>query len=195
MKLFKTKEEKEQERKMLIKRSLREMEKRIAKLKEQETFYINAAREAIREELPDQIKLAEEALKITINERKRTYKMYLNAKIISQMKDMSAMTNEFLGAIHVISRDISDGTTADMSKLSAELRMAMEKVSEQSENLGEMLEESQDGISFVSTGNTSVSDDKINKLIYGESAGASATASVTDIDAEIAAMRKRLEES
>ena len=87
MGLFKSKAEKEQERKMLVKKSMRELEKRIVKLKEQEGKYIQAAQLAIREQLPDQEKLAKEALKMTISERKRTYKMLLNAQIISQMKE------------------------------------------------------------------------------------------------------------
>lgn len=188
-KFFKSKAEKEQERKMLVKRSMKELEKRIAKLKEQEQVYINAARVAIREELPDQIKLATEALKMTRSEEKRTYKMLLNAQIISQMKDMTAMTNEFLGAIQVISKDIANTTTADMSKLTSELRMAMDKVSEQTENLGEMLEESQDTVSdFTATSNI-VSDDEINALIYGQQTPGAQTTGGTQIDDELAALK------
>lgn len=188
-KFFKSKAEKEQERKMLVKRSMKELEKRIAKLKEQEQVYINAARVAIREELPDQIKLATEALKMTRSEEKRTYKMLLNAQIISQMKDMTAMTNEFLGAIQVISKDIANTTTADMSKLTSELRMAMDKVSEQTENLGEMLEESQDTVSdFTATSNI-VSDDEINALIYGQQTPGAQTPGATQIDDELAALK------
>ena len=187
---FKSKAEKEQERKMLVKKSMKELEKRIAKLKEQEQVYINAARVAIREELPDQIKLATEALKMTRSEEKRTYKMLLNAQIISQMKDMTAMTNEFLGAIQVISKDIANTTTADMSKLTSELRNAMDKVSEQTENLGEMLEESQDSVSDFTATNTIVSDDEINALIYGQQTpGAQQQPGGTQIDDELAALK------
>lgn len=191
MKLFKSKAEKEQERRMLVKKSMRELERRINKLKEQEATYIRAAQVAMREELPEQIKLAKEALKMTISERKRTYKMLLNAQIISQMKDMTAMTNEFLQAIHVISKDIAGSTTADMSKLTGELKLAMEKVSEQTENLGEMLEESQDTVGDFSAGNALVGDDEIDKLVYGNSQGS--TASTSDIDAELEMLKKQLE--
>lgn len=188
-KFFKSKAEKEQERKMLVRRSMKELEKRIAKLKEQEQVYINAARVAIREELPDQIKLATEALKMTRSEEKRTYKMLLNAQIISQMKDMTAMTNEFLGAIQVISKDIANTTTADMSKLTSELRNAMDKVSEQTENLGEMLEESQDSVGdFTATSNI-VSDDEINALIYGQQTPGAQTPGANQIDEELAALK------
>ena len=191
MKLFKSKAEKEQERRMLVKKSMRELEKRINKLKEQEATYVRAAQVAMREELPEQIKLAKEALKMTISERKRTYKMLLNAQIISQMKDMTAMTNEFLQAIHVISKDIAGSTTADMNKLTGELKIAMEKVSEQTENLGEMLEESQDTVGDFSAGSSLVSDDEIDKLVYGNSQGA--TSSTSDIDAELEMLKKQLD--
>jgi methyl-accepting chemotaxis protein len=189
MGLFKSKAKKEQERRMLVKKSMKELEKRIVKLKEQEAFYINAAREAIKEELPDQIKLAEEALKLTVSERKRTYKMYLNAKIISQMKDMTAMTNEFLGAIHIISKDIAHGTTADISKLSTELRTAMDHVTQQTEGLSEMLEDSQDTLTDFSSGTSLVSDENINQMIYGNS---QSTSSDADIDAEMKKLLERL---
>lgn len=189
MGLFKSKAQKEQERKMLVKKSMKELEKRIVKLKEQEAFYVNAAKEAIREELPDQIKLAEEALKMTISERKRTYKMYLNSKIISQMKDMTAMTNEFLNAIHVISKDIAHGTTADIGKLSTELRSAMDQVAQQTEGLSEMLEDSQDSVADFSAGTSLVSDDTINQMIYGD---AKSTSSDAEIDAEMKSLLERI---
>lgn len=194
MGLFKSKAQKEQERKMLVKQSMKELEKRITKLKAQEGKYIEMAKIAQREELPDQIKLAEEALRMTISERKRTYKMLLNSQIISQMKDMTSMTNEFLSAIQVISKDIAHGTTADMSKISGELRLAMDKVSEQTEQLSDMLEDSQESVSDFSTDSSLVGDDEIKSLIYGNSAGSAAGAasgsSDAAIDDELEALKK-----
>ena len=194
MGLFKSKAQKEQERKAKVKQSMRELEKRIQKLRAQEAKYVEMAKVAMREELPDQIKLAEEALRMTISERKRTYKMLLNAQIISQMKDMAGMTNEFLGAIQVLSKDISKGTTADMSKLTTELRAAMDKVKDQTENLSELMEDSQDDISEFSTDNSLVSDDELKARIYGNAtAGAGeAAASDADIDAQLADLQKLL---
>lgn len=168
MKLFKSKEEKEQERRMLVKQSMRELEKRIRKLQEQEQVYINAARVAQREGLPDQVTLAKNALKVTISERKRTYKMLLNAQVISQMKDMTKMTNEFLHAIQVISKDIAGTTTADMSKITNDLKLAMNKVSDQTEDLSDMLESSQDDVGDFSTESALVTDDELDQLIYGK---------------------------
>ena len=191
MKLFKSKAEKEQERKMLVKKSMRELERRIVKLQEQEGKYVQAAQIAIREQLPDQEKLAKEALKMTISERKRTYKMLLNAQIISQMKDMSAMTGQFLNAIHVISKDIAGSTTADMSKLTTDLKMAMDKVALQTENLGEMLEDSQEEMVDFSASSSLVADSEIDSMIYGNSQAGTASASMS-IDDELEALKNQL---
>ena len=67
MGLFKSKEEKLAERKALVKQSMKELEKRIRKLKEQEAVYIKAAKVAQQENLPEQIALAKNALKANVD--------------------------------------------------------------------------------------------------------------------------------
>ena len=188
MGLFKSKQEKEQERRMLVKQSMKELEKRVRKLKEQEAVYIRAAKTAQEENLPRQIQLAKDALKMTISERKRTMEMLLNAQIISQMRDMSAMTGEFLKAVHNISKSISGTTSQDVNKISAELKMAMNKVENQTENLADMLESSQDDIYDSAEGMTSVSDEEIDQLIYGQGGNDSNIS----IDQELLALQKEL---
>ena len=189
MGLFKSKQEKEQERRMLVKQSMKELEKRIRKLKEQEAVYVRAAQAAQQENLPKQIQLAKDALKMTISERKRTMEMLLNAQIISQMRDMSAMTGEFLKAVHNISKSITGVSNQDVNKISAELKVAMGKVENQTENLADMLENSQDDISDYSDGMSSVSDEEVDQLIYGAQG---ASTSGVSIDDELLAFQKEL---
>jgi len=190
MGLFKSKEEKEQERRMLVKQSMKELEKRIRKLKEQESVYVRAAQAAQQENLPKQIQLAKDALKMTIAERKRTMEMLLNAQIISQMRDMSAMTGEFLKAVHNISKSIAGSTSQDVNRISSELKVAMGKVENQTENLAEMLENSQDDMSDYSDGTTTVSDEEIDQLIYG--ASSSSHSGSVSIDDELLAFQREL---
>ena len=190
MGLFKSKAEKEQERRMLVKQSMKELEKRVRKLKEQEAVYVRAAKTAQEENLPKQIQLAKDALKMTISERKRTMEMLLNAQIISQMRDMSAMTGEFLKAVHNISKSIAGTTSQDVNKISAELKIAMGKVENQTENLADMLEDSQDDISDYGEGISSVSDEEIDQLIYG--AGGASQGSGLSLDDELLSLQKEL---
>ncbi len=191
MGLFKTKQEKEQERKMLVKQSMKELEKRIRKLKEQEAVYIKAAKVAQDENLPQQIQLAKEALKMTVSERKRTMQMLLNAQIISQMRDMSAMTGEFLKAVHNISKSIAGSASHDVTKVSADLRKAMGIVENQTENLADMLESSQDDFMDYSEGMSTISDDEIDQMIYGAS-GSQSSSIDASIDQELLALQREL---
>lgn len=190
MKLFKSKAEKEQERKMLVRQSMRELEKRIQKLEAQQKNYIADARKAREEGLPDMELLAKNALKMTVTERKRTYRMLLQARIISQMKDMNAMTNEFLKAVQVISKDIAASAGLDIAKITGDLRFAMDKVTMQTENLNDMLENSQDEVGEFSEDNSVISDEEIDKMIYGAQDGAGDKFAYDD---ELAQLRKQLD--
>ena len=191
MGLFKSKAEKEQERRMLVKQSMKELEKRIRKLKEQEAVYIKAAKVAQEENLPQQIQLAKEALKMTVSERKRTMQMLLNAQIISQMRDMSAMTGEFLKAVHNISKSITGTATQDVSKISNELRKAMGMVEQQTENLTDMLDDSQDTFTDYSDGMSSISDAEIDQMIYGNGSVGTNNLDLS-IDQELLALQREL---
>ena len=190
MKLFKSKAEKEQERKMLVRQSMRELEKRIQKLEAQQKNYIADARKAREEGLPDMELLAKNALKMTVTERKRTYRMLLQARIISQMKDMNAMTNEFLKAVQVISKDIAASAGLDIAKITGYLKFAMDKVTMQTENLNDMLENSQDEVGEFSEDNSVLSDEEIDKMIYGAQDGAGDKFAYDD---ELAQLRKQLD--
>ena len=190
MKLFKSKAEKEQERKMLVRQSMRELEKRIQKLEAQQKNYIADARKAREEGLPDMELLAKNALKMTVTERKRTYRMLLQARIISQMKDMNAMTNEFLKAVQVISKDIAASAGLDIAKITGDLKFAMDKVTMQTENPNDMLENSQDEVGEFSEDNSVISDEEIDKMIYGAQDGAGDKFAYDD---ELAQLRKQLD--
>ncbi len=192
MKLFKSKEEKAQEKRAEVRKSMRELKNRIAKLKAQENKYIEAAQVAMREELPEQVQLAKSALKSTIAERKRTYKMLLNAEIISQMKDTAQMTESFLNAVHIISKEIAGSTSRDMTKLTNELKLAMDKVAGQTEDLDAMLQDSQEDMGDYTAESELVSDDEVEKLIYG--AKGAADTEGDDIDAELAKIKRTLDE-
>lgn len=192
MALFKSKEQKEMERKQAIKRAMNDLEKRIKKLEAQKIVYINAAKDAIKEELPEQIALAKNALKLTEAERKRTKQMLLNTQVISQLRDMTAMTTEFLGTVKVISKSIAQGTSADVNKIGVDLAAAMEKVGMQTDALEDMLEESQSAVVDNNlSGDALVSDDEIEQMIYGTGAVAGA-AGDSALDAELEALKNNL---
>ena len=83
---------KEIEKKVLIKKTINEMNKQIQKLEEQKNAYIESGKQAKQRGLTAQYNLALAGLKMTITQQRRVYEMKLNFEITSQMKDMSAKT-------------------------------------------------------------------------------------------------------
>lgn len=189
MGLFKSKAEKELERKMAVRRAMSEMEKRIAKLKSQEQVYRDAANIAMRESLPEQIELATKALQLTKGEEKRTYQMLLNLRIISQMKDMSAMTNSFVTALRQIGKSISYNTAKDMRKLVGEIESAMENVASQTEAVMDVMELNQSAVSNLADKVSPADKSEYNRMIYGNNDSA---VEDQEIEKKLASLRKEI---
>ena len=81
---------KEVEKRMLIKRTINEMDKQIQKLEKQKQAYIEAGKQAKQRGLTAQYNLALSGLKMTIAQQRRVYEMKLNFEITSQMKRISS---------------------------------------------------------------------------------------------------------
>ena len=69
--LFKSKQEKEIEKKMLVKRTINTMNKQINKLEDQKQVFIDAAKRAKEKALDAQYKLALSGYKMTVQQQRR----------------------------------------------------------------------------------------------------------------------------
>ncbi len=187
--LFKSKAEKERERRMAVNKAMNQLERRIKKLEDQEQVYINAAKVAMREALPEQIELAKKALKLTIGEKKRTFAMLVNLRIVSQMKEMSAMTTDFVHALGDIGKSIAANTTEDMSKFVNEIQEAMEKVTAQTEEVIEVLESNQNEVGVFADKISNVDDTEIDNKIYGKSQSGMSN---DEIEKKLASLREEI---
>lgn len=187
--LFKSKAEKERERRMAVNKAMNQLERRIKKLEDQEQVYINAAKVAMREALPEQIELAKKALKLTIGEKKRTFAMLVNLRIVSQMKEMSAMTTDFVHALGDIGKSIAANTTEDMSKFVNEIQEAMEKVTAQTEEVIEVLESNQNEVGIFADKISNVDDTEIDNKIYGKSQSGMSN---DEIEKKLASLREEI---
>lgn len=187
--LFKSKAEKERERRMAVNKAMNQLERRIKKLEDQEQVYINAAKVAMREALPEQIELAKKALKLTIGEKKRTFAMLVNLRIVSQMKEMSAMKTDFVHALGDIGKSIAANTTEDMSKFVNEIQEAMEKVTAQTEEVIEVLESNQNEVGVFADKISNVDDTEIDNKIYGKSQSGMSN---DEIEKKLASLREEI---
>ena len=192
MGLFKSKQTKEIEKKMLVRRTLNTMNKHIKELEEQKDTYIQAAKMAKQKSLPMQYNLAISGLKMTIAQQKKAYEMLLNFEITSQMKDMSLMTTEFLKGMGVLSKEMARLTNnKEFEKVQAQFEVAMQGVEMQTEKMDDFLEMNQSTFANQANDGNRINDDEINSLIDEEAS--QSEKSSDDVDKEIDEVRKKLE--
>lgn len=168
MGLFKSKAEKEQERKMAVKQAVRDLEKRIEKLKEAEAKYIKMAEIAINEDLPQMLENVKSNIQITRSERKRTYSMLIQTQMLAQMKEMTDSTGEFFNTVRNISKAVAGTSVADMRKITADLRQAMDNIEQTNEVLTNVIEETNDAVGDLATNTALESSDKVDDAIYSK---------------------------
>jgi len=168
MGLFKSKAEKEQERKMAVKQAVRDLEKRIEKLKEAEAKYIKMAEIAINEDLPQMLENVKSNIQITRSERKRTYSMLIQTQMLAQMKEMTDSTGEFFNTVRNISKAVAGTSVADMRKITADLQKAMDNIEQTNEVLTSVIEETNDAVGDLATNTALESSDKVDDAIYSK---------------------------
>lgn len=165
--MFKSKEQKELEKKMALKKTMNAMTKQIKKLDEQKDMFIKQGKEAIKKGLQQQVNLALSGLRMTLSQKKKVESMLLNLKITSQMKDVMAMTSEFLKAMTDVSKEMNKLTSEkEFNQLSKTFEKAMQGVSMQTERLDSFLENSDDSYENVSQDPNDIKDDEVKALLF-----------------------------
>ena len=99
---FKSKQQKEIEKKMLIKRTINSMNKQINRLEDQKQVFIDAAKRAKLKGLDAQFNLALSGYKMTVQQQKRAQEMLLNFEItsLSLVSDNSCDVRKWESARH-----------------------------------------------------------------------------------------------
>ncbi len=194
MGLFKTKQQKEIQKKMLVKRTVNSMNKQIARLEEQKKVFIDAAKRAKEKNLDAQFNLALSGYRMTVQQQKRAQEMLLNFEITAQMRDVTMMTTEFLKGMSVISKEMSKLADAkEFEKIQAQFEEAITAVETQTEQIDSFMEISQE--SFASAGKAKdgkdISANDFEKFIM--EASSSEQASNEDIDKEIEELKKKID--
>ena len=194
MGLFRTKQQKEIQKKMLVKRTVNSMNKQIARLEEQKKVFIDAAKRAKEKNLDAQFNLALSGYRMTTQQQKRAQEMLLNFEITAQMRDVTMMTTEFLRGMSVISKEMSKLADAkEFEKIQAQFEEAITAVETQTEQIDSFMELSQE--SFASAGKAKdgrdITADDFEKFIT--EASSKDEASNDDIDKEIEELIKKID--
>ena len=193
MALFKSKQQKEIEKKMLIKRTINSMNKQINKLEDQKQVFIDAAKRAKQKDLDAQFKLALSGYKMTVQQQKRAQEMLLNFEITAQMKDVTMMTSEFLRGMSDISKEMTKLADAkEFAKIQAQFEEAMAAVETQTDQMDNFMEMSQE--TFYNQGIDKagkMNDQELEKWILEQAS--QDELSSENIDKEMEELRKKIE--
>lgn len=181
MGLFKSKQEKEMERKMLVKKTMRNIEKYITQLQGQKEKAIESAKQAKIQGSPQQYSLAVSALKTALSQEKKAKEMLLNFELTLQMRDLAQMTSSFLDGMSVLSVEMKK-ITGDMNfaKVQKQFTQAMQGVEETTENIDAMLDNTDMSFSSISSNNANISNDEIERMINFQ-----ASNNENDLDSDI----------
>ncbi len=192
MGLFKSKQDKEIEKKMLIKKTMNSMQKHISKLEEQKKVYIEAAKSAKQKGLTAQVNLAISGLKMTMAQQKKAQEMMLNFEITSQMKDMTMMTSEFLKGMSTLSKEMTKLTdNKDFAKVQKQFEVAMSSVDKRSMEMEVFLDMSSSEFASQSVDPSGIKDEEIMALI-DDVASDDELATETNIDDELKSLREKM---
>ncbi len=169
MGLFKSKQEKDIEKRLLIKKTMSNMNRYINQLEDQKKKYIESAKKAKQIGSDSQYNLSVSGLKTAVAQQKRAQEMLLNFELTSQMKDLTSMTGSFLDGMSVLSRDMAKITSNnDFIKVQKEFEKAMLGLEDTSEKLDMFLETSDSSFENVASKTKDASDEEISNLIENE---------------------------
>lgn len=194
MSLFKSKQQKEIEKKMLIKRTINTMNKQINKLEEQKKVFIDAAKRAKQKDLDAQFNLALSGYKMTVQQQKRAQEMLLNFEITAQMKDVTMMTSQFLQGMSDISKEMTKLADAkEFAKIQAQFEEAMAAVETQTDQMDNFMEMSQETFynQGVDKSGKQMSDEELEKFIMEQAS--QDELSSENIDKEMEDLRKKID--
>ena len=169
MGIFKSKQEKEMEQRLLIKRTLTKIQKYINELEAQKTKYIEAAKTAKNEGLQGQYNLAVSGLKMAMGQQKKAKEMLMNIELTAEMRDLTKVTAGFLEGMSTLSKEMSKTTkNMDFAKVQKQFEMAMMGVEETEENLDAMLENSDSEFSSLGTQASKIDDKELEAFIASQ---------------------------
>lgn len=190
--MFKSKQKREIEKKMQIKKARNSMVKQIEDLERQKNNYKQGAVKAKQINSKSQLNLALSGYKMAAMQQRRIQEMLLNFDLTSQMKDMSQTTSDFLKSMSLFSKDIAHITkNTDFLKVQAQFEYAMQGVEDTSEKLDNMLDVSNSTFDSFATSSSGETNQELLDIIENEAAAGETSLDI-EIDKELEAIEKSL---
>lgn len=196
MGLFKSKQEKNLEQKLAIKKTLNNLNKQIEELEKKKKTAIEKARVARENGLTAEYNLALSLYRASVSQQKRAREMLLNFEITNQMKDMASLTKEFLKGLSILSREMVNLTNnKDFLKVQQQFEKAITGVETQSKQLDTMMDTSEQKFTEVTNNEEAISDEDFASLVDEMSSQENeGVDDLANIDKELENLRKKIDE-
>ena len=194
MGFFKSKQEKEMEQRMIIKKTINQFNKHIRELEDQKSKYLEAAKRAKQEGLDAQYSLALSGLKMAMMQQKKAKEMQLNFELASQMKDLTKVTSLFLDGMSMLSVEMSK-TTKDMNflKVQKEFESAITGVEMASSQLEILMDTTNDSYSSVANQGSTIDDKELESYLAAQEDHEDEQFDM-DIEKSLAALKQSIKE-
>jgi len=191
MGIFKSKNEKELEKRLIIKRTINDMNKQINKLEEQKKVFIEKAKQSKKLGLNSQYCLALSGYKMTVTQQRQAQEMLLNFEMTSQLKDISLMTRDFLKGMGMLSHEmVKLSDNKEFLAVQEQFEKAMSAVGQRAEQMEVFMDFSKE--SFKNTSKLGDVDEKEFENLVGESI-AQEEGQLDPIDKELEDIKKKLD--
>ena len=140
--LFKSKEQKQLEARLAIKRSIQELNKCDKSLERKKDEMIRHAQEAKRQGITQQYNMAMSSLKMILGYQKRTRAMVLQIQMAESMRDLTTMSTRFVETLGNVGKEM--GALVKNANF-AKNQLEFEKGMLQADNVMQQLEDFLDG--------------------------------------------------
>ena len=196
MGLFKSKQEKNLEQKLAIKKTLNNLNKQIEELEKKKKTAIEKARVARENGLTAEYNLALSLYRASVSQQKRAREMLLNFEITNQMKDMASLTKEFLKGLSILSREMVKLTNnKDFLKVQQQFEKAITGVETQSKQLDTIMDTSEQKFTEVTNNEEAISDEDFASLVDEMSSQENeGIDDLANMDKELENLRKKIDE-
>ena len=191
----KSKEEKLVAQRMAINATMDKMQSFVAQLEPKKQLFIDKARQAQKSGLVAQEKSARAALKQVMSQQRLAEKMLVNFEIMTNMRDLTEMSGDFLKGLVVMGKQMA-GLTAKMDfvKSEKELNKAMIEAQVQTEKMNEFLDRMTVTIDSGFEEAGGIADEEIDAVI-GVDETREQRSLDEEIDLKLAELNKKLKQS
>ena len=157
--LFKSKEQKQLEARLAIKRSIQELNKCDKSLERKKDEMIRHAQEAKRQGITQQYNMAMSSLKMILGYQKRTRAMVLQIQMAESMRDLTTMSTRFVETLGNVGKEM--GALVKNANF-AKNQLEFEKGMLQADNVMQQLEDFLDGTGMS---REEMSDEEMNEEV------------------------------